>query len=771
MFRWLPKNNWLIYALLLLLSCVARAPFWNVYDFVSYDGVSYINQARHFWSTGPMHGAFPIGYPFFVSLLVPLVPDDVLAAQLVSFVFGAALLALTFQLALRFVSRQYAFLAAAGLALAPLFVRTSFSTFSEITYACFVVLSLLLLTARRDTWAGAAAGVAAITRPEVLAIVAFVSVFRFRRPGRLLAFLIPFVAIFAINSTVFYVRTGNVVLLPKKESFARGTQLWQDRELTAERAEELGLAAEGSMADWSPDPLKVATWYAQKLPFEVFTLGRLVGFIALVLAVYGMFRRRTVLIVAMVPFVVAPLFTVVTTTRFLLPYLPFVFVYAAIGLEALPAQRREYGLWALLAGIGINFVVSGSEIKRPVNERPLDVKDAGLYLRDYVNSGDRIADRKPFLAFYAGAERISYPADSYEATMDYLLENNARFLSLRQASVQALRPMMMPLMVDSAMVAGELRYEQVFGYDTGLLVYQRVVDRNPITWRRVTFPERGLDSTPAWSPDGKSLAFTSTRSGNLDIYVASADTTGPAQLLVGGDSHEDEPEFSPDGKYLVFSGVQNENWEIFLLEFDSGEIFPITNNPAHDFAPVFTRDSERVIFASDREGTTQLWEVGVNGRGLRRITDGNDKSYPAISPDGTKLAWVENDGEMRWLDARSGQITRVSRPRSSNFSPTFSPDGNYIAITGRDWGSVDVYIARADGKRHLLLTRNAMINQSQEWFDGFPAWSPDGTRIAVASNKDGVRSIYVIEGVGASLHRLKDEFPIRVFNPPQPTAH
>ncbi|UCG51775.1 MAG: glycosyltransferase family 39 protein, partial [Candidatus Latescibacterota bacterium] len=163
--RWIPPD-WFVYLLLLLVSVLVRLPFLGTFDLVAYDGVYYINQAKGFLGNPHLGGAFPIGYPVFIALLLPVVGDGVRAAQIISFAAGVGTLFVFFALGKRLVSKNLAIIVSFVLALTPIFIRLSMMTLSESIFVFWLFLGLLFFYLRKDLSFGLSMGMAAITRPE-----------------------------------------------------------------------------------------------------------------------------------------------------------------------------------------------------------------------------------------------------------------------------------------------------------------------------------------------------------------------------------------------------------------------------------------------------------------------------------------------------------------------------------------------------------------------------------------------------------------------------
>lgn len=758
---YVPKSDLLVYALLVVVSIAVRIRFLGNFDMVSFDGTYYINQAKALWTSAPQPGAFPIGYPFFISLFLPLVGDGVRAAQVVSFLASLGSLIVFFQLAKRFLDRHLAFYCSLFLAFTPLFIRLSLATFSESTYLFWMLLTLLLYARGKDASTGFAGGVAAITRPEMLAVVGLLSLMRAKTPRRALILIATFVAVYSANTLKFYQSTGNLTILPKSEFFGVLAQGWQEREKTADGGPET-LASSDVADQGRASAGQIITTYFAKLPREIYTLGRNVLFIPLLLAVFGMYKKRSFLMVSFVPFLIGPLFTVRIIDRYLLAYVPIVILYAFVGANAVKKDRpRQVVLAALVLAACLGPVVNNHHLSQPVDGCSQAVKSAGLFLKTQVADGDKLADRKPYVAFYSGAKYVEVPHDAYEKTIQYLIGNDVRFLALNYSTMD-LRPMLAPLLTHRPAIVGELRLTQIYGSPEGMLIYELTEEEHSLGWTRITHPQAGRDTSPSWSPDGTSIVFSSDRRGDSDIYTVNLGDKGRARVLVDGPGVDVYPDWSPDGTRIAFGSNRNGAWDIFTADVASGNLRQITNDPSTERTPRWTPNGKQIVFSSNRTGNFELWKFDLADGSMTQLTNGGNNNHPSLSPDGTRIAYTRRGQELVILDLKSGsQITAVS-PRDVNYSPAWSPDGRYLAVTAMDWGSIDIYLVTADGQRSVLLTKN-FTRTGERAFDALPSWSPDGRRLAIVSSVDGRRSLYVVEGLAPFIARMENPPQVFVF--------
>ena len=144
------------------------------------------------------------------------------------------------------------------------------------------------------------------------------------------------------------------------------------------------------------------------------------------------------------------------------------------------------------------------------------------------------------------------------------------------------------------------------------------------------------DTAPVWSPDGRSIAFVRDSGGNSDIYTVSKlkngswqDDTEIAQLTQQAD--EDlSPAWSPDGETLAFVSHRNGNAEIYIMRDDGANQVRLTTNDADDLDPVWSPDGKEIAFVSRIYGTGEIFLMRTDGGGQRRLTNNNAEDY---SPD------------------------------------------------------------------------------------------------------------------------------------------
>lgn len=278
---------------------------------------------------------------------------------------------------------------------------------------------------------------------------------------------------------------------------------------------------------------------------------------------------------------------------------------------------------------------------------------------------------------------------------------------------------------------------------------------------------------PSWSPDGSRIVFESTRDGpDADIYVMNADGTGIVQVT-RNDDPESTPVFTPDGRYIVWASERDGNLDIFRMDADGSNAVNLTRHPGTDGHPRPSPDGRRIYFNSnrssdpatfargymDREHNHEIYSMALDGSDVRRVTDLPDwDTYPAISPDGRQLMWrrVEPTGgksesgrnsEVFWMDLSSGETRNLTRHQAFDGWPAWSPDGKRIAFASNrasaQFEAFDIYVADADGSNAVRVTFGDGADGTGSWTQ--PAFSPDGRRILCTRTVGSSVDIFVIE--------------------------
>jgi TolB protein len=236
--------------------------------------------------------------------------------------------------------------------------------------------------------------------------------------------------------------------------------------------------------------------------------------------------------------------------------------------------------------------------------------------------------------------------------------------------------------------------------------------------------ERGDPSTPqglffqvepAWSPDGRRIAFTSLRDGISHVYVMAADGTG-TQRLTDSSQEDAHPTWSPDGTAIVFA----REGALFRVPVAGGTARRVGRGPGNAADPASSPDGKLIAYDYRSPGSAvrEVYVMSSDGTGIRRVTKiGGTSSFPAWSPDGRRLAFQSDPRlghlEIYTIGLDGTGLHRVTRSEVDAIQPAWTPEGDVsYARDGAIWLS-------ADGEETRLT--------SSEDIDSAPAWRPTRT--------------------------------------------
>jgi TolB protein len=238
--------------------------------------------------------------------------------------------------------------------------------------------------------------------------------------------------------------------------------------------------------------------------------------------------------------------------------------------------------------------------------------------------------------------------------------------------------------------------------------------------QRVTIT-RALDISPMWSPDGKTIAFSSWRTGYQDIYLLFPYGGSPIQNPTRGNADKQSwlPAWSPDGSKLAFTSSRDGNAEIYVMNRDGSGLQRLTNHPAIDSTPTWSPTGVQIAFTSERGGNPQIYIMNADGTGLQRITNESHADRPTWSPAPlNEIAYSARAGGgniIKVFEFATRQTRNLTDNIGNSESPAFAPNGRHVAFVSTRAGREQIFTIHRDGTGLRQITRTGT--------NRFPNWS------------------------------------------------
>ncbi|HBC58135.1 MAG TPA: Tol-Pal system protein TolB [Gammaproteobacteria bacterium] len=225
--------------------------------------------------------------------------------------------------------------------------------------------------------------------------------------------------------------------------------------------------------------------------------------------------------------------------------------------------------------------------------------------------------------------------------------------------------------------------------------------------------------SPAWSADGRNLAYVSLENRYAEIFIQEL-ATGQARRLARYKGLNGAPSWSPDGRQLALTLSKDGNAEIYVMDLSNQSLRRLTKHYAIDTEPTWTPDGKHIAFLSERGGKPQIYMISAKGGSVRRMTfEGDYNSEPTFSRDGKKMAFVHgSQGKFRIavMDIETG-VMQILTDSNLDESPSFSPNGNMILYATNLQQQGILAAVSTDGRvKQQLATQQGDVRE--------PAWSP-----------------------------------------------
>lgn len=233
---------------------------------------------------------------------------------------------------------------------------------------------------------------------------------------------------------------------------------------------------------------------------------------------------------------------------------------------------------------------------------------------------------------------------------------------------------------------------------------------------------------PEWSPDGKQIVFQSGPPdiGLGQIYVMNANGSGKHRLTTEADNNI-LPAWSPTGSRIAFVSDRDADAQIYVMDATGRNQRPVTTQAEYAVFPTWAPDGKRIAFTCVRNGRTAICSVSVSGGRVATILTAprrfKELSAADWSPDGRKIVFQSQVGknfDVYVVGADGKGLRRLTTDAANDSYPAWSPDGRHIVFSSNRSGGTELYVMNADGSSQTRLTNKAGHDEGPDWARGNP---------------------------------------------------
>jgi Tol biopolymer transport system component/DNA-binding winged helix-turn-helix (wHTH) protein len=287
--------------------------------------------------------------------------------------------------------------------------------------------------------------------------------------------------------------------------------------------------------------------------------------------------------------------------------------------------------------------------------------------------------------------------------------------------------------------------------------------------RKLLSLDGGAERRITWSPNGELLAFADSDkkqpARGTAIYTFSLQAQQKLAVTSPPQNYSDEgPAFSPDGRLLAFvrgsHSDQAAGFDLYVVPASGGKPRRLTlGEDIFWTGPTWTQDGRELVFSSKLTGTSALWRISASGGPARRLEVGSEDSIePSISARGRRLAYMRFPLDVNIYRAVLQDAKNPAEPPAPFLASTrrdadahLSLDGKRVAfVSNRSGTSQEIWVCGIDGSNCAAATSFAT-------WAAMPRWSPDGKQIVCEASKDSKTSVYVIDLETRNVRRLLTE--------------
>jgi TolB protein len=248
-----------------------------------------------------------------------------------------------------------------------------------------------------------------------------------------------------------------------------------------------------------------------------------------------------------------------------------------------------------------------------------------------------------------------------------------------------------------------------------------VMDYDGAGSTRVT-SNNSINLSPVWSPDTRSLAFTSYMRGYPYLYRMFPFESRPVQVLAGFLGINTSPAFSPDGQSVALTLSRDGNPEVYILKLATGAFRRLTTYSGIDTEPSWSPTGREIAFVSERAGGAQIFVMDAEGANVRRVTQSGFNTQPRWSPKGDTIAYTSRQGNFDlWAVSPDGSnLRRLTAGPGNNEGSSWAPNGRHLVFQSNRTGRYQLFTMLADGSEQQPLPRGPGESTSASWSPRLP---------------------------------------------------
>lgn len=235
------------------------------------------------------------------------------------------------------------------------------------------------------------------------------------------------------------------------------------------------------------------------------------------------------------------------------------------------------------------------------------------------------------------------------------------------------------------------------------------------------------DVSPTYISALNQIGFISDRKSSMGLYTMDMLGDNQKEVIVDEDIAVEYPDWSSDGKTIVASVMENFDpaddaslFDVYSISVDGKQLTKLTDTPDSEWVPTWSPDGEKIAFASDRDGDSEIYIMNKDGSNLQKLTD--NEGYdggPRWSPNGELISFETDreggDWDIYIMSVDGREIRPVTENISNDYSQSWSPDGNWLVYVSDNDGDTELFIIDIHGQNQIRLTSNIYNDTSPVW--------------------------------------------------------